>query len=87
LEEIGDRVRATLGSRAEHVEEVALISETDYGALAVPIRERLGMIKRQRNVLVGVTIRDPGRSIPKEEANILAQEVYQALHQGTCGYL
>lgn len=41
----------------------------------------------QKNVLVRVTIRDPARSVPREEASALAREVYQALHQGARGYL
>jgi phenylalanyl-tRNA synthetase alpha chain len=86
-EEIGDRVRTALGDRMEQVEEVALISETGYEALAVPIRERLGMTAGQKNILVSLTIRDPSRSVPKEEANALARQVYQALHQGSRGYL
>jgi phenylalanyl-tRNA synthetase alpha chain len=86
-EEIGDRVRTTLGPRAEHVEEVALISQTDYDRLPVPVRERLGMKERQKNVLIAVTIRDPARSIRREEANDLARQVYQALHEGSRGYL
>jgi phenylalanyl-tRNA synthetase alpha chain len=86
-EEIGDRVRAALGDRTEQVEEVAVLGETAHGALAVPVRERLGMTAGQKNVLLGLTIRDPARSIPKDEANALARRVYQALHQGSRGYL
>jgi phenylalanyl-tRNA synthetase alpha chain len=86
-EEIGDRVRTALGSRAEQVEEVVVVCETGYEALAVPIRERLGMAQGQKNVLVRVTIRDPARSVPRQEANVLAQHIYQALHRGTRGYL
>jgi phenylalanyl-tRNA synthetase alpha chain len=86
-EEIGDRVRTALGNRADQVEEVAVISETGYEALAAPIRVRLGMTPGQKNVLICVTIRDPVRSVPREEANDLARQVYQALHQGSRGYL
>jgi phenylalanyl-tRNA synthetase alpha chain len=86
-EEIGDRVRAALGDRAERMEEVAVVSKTAYDALAAPIRERPGMAAGQKNVLLGLTIRDPARSIPKHEANALARQVYQALHQGSHGYL
>jgi phenylalanyl-tRNA synthetase alpha chain len=86
-EEIGDRVRTALGNRAEQVEEVAVLGETDHEALAVPIRERLGMTAGQKNVLVCLTIRDLARSIPREEANAVAQQVYQSLHQGSRGYL
>jgi phenylalanyl-tRNA synthetase alpha chain len=86
-EEIGDRVRTALGSNAEQVEEVAVLSEASYDALAVPIRERLGMTVGQKNILVGLTIRHPTRSIPREEVNTLARQVYQALHRGVRGYL
>jgi phenylalanyl-tRNA synthetase alpha chain len=86
-EEIGDRVRAVLDGKADQVEEVAVISETAYDALAVPVRARLGMSPGQKNILVCVTIRDLVRSVPKEEANELARLVYRALHQGSRGYL
>jgi phenylalanyl-tRNA synthetase alpha chain len=86
-EEIGDRVRVALGARAEQVEEVAVMGETMYDDLSAPVRERLGMVAGQKNVLVGVTIRDPARSVPREEANELARDVYQAIHQGGRGYL
>ena len=56
-------------------------------ALTAPVRERLGMTPGQKNVLVGLTIRDLARSIPREEANALARQVYQALHQGSRGDL
>jgi phenylalanyl-tRNA synthetase alpha chain len=56
-------------------------------SLPVAIRERLGMSPGQKNVLVRVTIRDPVRSLRREEANALAQQVYRALHRGRCGYL
>jgi phenylalanyl-tRNA synthetase alpha chain len=86
-EDIGDRVRTALGARAEQVEEVTVLSETGYDALAIPIRERLGITPGQKNALICVTIRDPARSVPKKEANVLAQQVYQALHRGSRGYL
>jgi phenylalanyl-tRNA synthetase alpha chain len=86
-EEAGDRVRAALGARAAQVEEVAVLSETAYESLDGPIRDRLGMRPGQKNVLLRVTVRDLVRSIPREEANALARQVYQALHQGSRGYL
>src|SRR5262249_55104446 len=86
-EEIGDRVPAALGDRAEQVEGVVVLSETTRAALAPQARERLGMSAGQKNVLLRLTIRDPARSIPKDEANALARQVYQAIHQGSRGYL
>jgi phenylalanyl-tRNA synthetase alpha chain len=86
-EEIGDRVRTALGDRAEQVEEVAVLGEARHDDLAPAARERLGMSPGQKNVLVRVTIRDPARSVPREEASALARAVYQALHQGARGYL
>jgi phenylalanyl-tRNA synthetase alpha chain len=86
-EEIGDRVRTALGLRAEQVEEVVVLAETAYADLPGAVRERLGMGPQQKNVLLGLTIRDPARSVPREEANALAQDVYRAIHQGARGYL
>jgi phenylalanyl-tRNA synthetase alpha chain len=87
LEEIGDRVRTALGNSAEQLEEVALLDQAPYNALPAAVRDRLGMTARQKNVLLALTIRAPTRSIPREEANALAQAVYRALHQGDRGYL
>ena len=45
------------------------------------------MTAGQKNALVRLTIRDPARSVTRQEANALARQVSQALHRGSRGYL
>jgi phenylalanyl-tRNA synthetase alpha chain len=83
LEELGDRVRAALGERAECVEEVAVVSETPLAALPPRAAARLGMRPGQKNVLLRVVLRHPTRTLTHGEANGLRDEVYAALHEGS----
>jgi phenylalanyl-tRNA synthetase alpha chain len=84
-EELGDRIREALGSRARDVESVEVLSETSGRALAPAARERLGMRRDQKNVLVRLTLRAVGRTLTDAEANRLRDEVYAAIHEGTHG--
>ena len=81
-EELGDRVRGTLGRRSELVESVEVLSETPYGELPPAAVGRLGIRKGQKNALVRVVLRDLRRALTDEEANALRDEVYAALHEG-----
>jgi phenylalanyl-tRNA synthetase alpha chain len=82
-EELGDRVREALGARAGDVEAVEILSETPGDSLPVPARERLGIRLGQKNVLLRVVLRAHGRTLTDSEANVLRDEVYAALHEGT----
>jgi phenylalanyl-tRNA synthetase alpha chain len=81
-EELGDGVRAALGERAECVEAIELVSQTDYAALPEAAVARLGIEAGQKNVLVRVVLRDPARTLTHAEANRLRDEIYGALHCG-----
>jgi phenylalanyl-tRNA synthetase alpha chain len=82
-EDLGDRVRAALAARAEAVEAVEILSETPGDALPRVARERLGLLAGQKNVLVRVVLRHPSRTLTRQEANELRDDVYEALHRGT----
>jgi len=82
-EELGERVRAALGERAEAVETVEIVSETAGADLPAVARERIGLQRGQKNVLVRVVLRHPSRTLTREEANELRDDVYDALHRGT----
>lgn len=82
-EQLGDRVRDALGSDADLVEAVIIVSETGYGDLPAAARERLGMEATQKNVLVRLVIRPVDRTLTDAEANDLRDRVYEAMHQGT----
>jgi len=81
-EEVGDRVRTALGPRVESLEAVEVLSETPYDEMPPVARERIGMRAGQKNVLVRVVIRDLARTLTRDEANALRDDVYASLHEG-----
>jgi phenylalanyl-tRNA synthetase alpha chain len=81
-EELGDRVRAALGSDADKVEEVAVLSETDPDELPAAARDRLGIGPGQKNALVRVVLRRLDRALVRSEATDLRDAVYRCLHEG-----
>jgi phenylalanyl-tRNA synthetase alpha chain len=82
-EELGDRVRQALGSRVQSLESVEVMAETAYEHVAPDARARIGMEPGQKNVLLRIVIRDLVRTLTREEANELRDEVYMALHEGS----
>lgn len=82
-EELGDAVRAALGERAELVESVEVRSETPYRELPAAAVARLGIAPGQKNVLLRVVLRALGRTLTHEECNVLRDDIYAALHQGS----
>jgi phenylalanyl-tRNA synthetase alpha chain len=82
---IGDRVRDALGDEAEAVETVEVLSETPGSELPAVAIERLGLQPGQKNVLVRVVLRHPARSLTRDEANVLRDRVYGAIHCGIGG--
>jgi phenylalanyl-tRNA synthetase alpha chain len=82
-EELGARVREALGDRAASVEAIAVVAETPRGALSAAAVARLGLGAGQKNVLLRVVLRDLERTLTHEEANLLRDRIYAALHQGT----
>jgi len=81
-EELGDRVRATLGPQADMVETVEVLSETPYEALPPAAIQRLGISPGQKNVLLRVVLRALDRSLTHAECNELRDTLYAALHRG-----
>jgi phenylalanyl-tRNA synthetase alpha chain len=82
-EELGDRVRAALGQRADAVEAVEMLEETPGDELPQLAAERLGLQPGQKNVLLRVAIRHPTKTLTDSEANELRDAVYAAVHEGT----
>jgi phenylalanyl-tRNA synthetase alpha chain len=82
VEDLGDRVRESLGDDAEMVEEVVIVSATPREELPQAARQRLGIEAGQANLLVRVTLRSFDRTLSDEEANALRDRVYGALHRG-----
>jgi phenylalanyl-tRNA synthetase alpha chain len=82
-EELGDRVRATLGDRADAVEAIEVLAETPGEELPRPAAERLGLQPDQKNILLRVVLRHPTKTLSDPEANELRDAVYAAIHEGT----
>ncbi|HMN43081.1 MAG TPA: hypothetical protein PKE27_00770 [Povalibacter sp.] len=82
-EELGDRVRAVLGERSDALEEIRVIAETPWLDLSLAARRRLGIASTQKNVLLRLVIRDVSRTLTSAQANVLRDEVYAALHEGS----
>jgi phenylalanyl-tRNA synthetase alpha chain len=82
-EELGDRVRASLGNDSSSVESVEIMTETSYEALPDAARVRLGMSPRQKNLLIRVVVRDLERTLTDDEANVLRDRIYAAIHEGS----
>lgn len=81
-EQLGDRVREALGDDASAVESIEVLSETTLENLPDPAKERLGITKGQKNLLVRVILRHLTKTLTDDEANLLRDRIYQALHEG-----
>ena len=82
-EEVGDRVRSALPAEAlDAVEEVRVLSETPAAELPRQALERIGLVDGQKNVLVRLVLRHPSRTLTAEEANVVRDRVYAAVHEG-----
>ena len=80
-EELGDRVRDSLGPAAlEWVEEVAVVAETPGERLP---RQAIddGLLPGQKNVLLRLVLRHPTRTLTAAQANRLRDRVYAAVHR------
>mgnify|MGYP000170674025 CR=1 FL=1 len=79
---LGDQIRTSLGSAAEWIEVVEVLSEADYLSLPQTALHRLGMHPDQKNWLLRLIIRHPTETLTNQQANELRNQVYQAVHQG-----
>jgi phenylalanyl-tRNA synthetase alpha chain len=77
---LGDQVRSSLGADADAVEAVEVLSETPGDELPAVAAERLGLRAGQKNVLLRVVLRHIERTLTREEANVLRDRIFAALH-------
>ncbi|KDN15981.1 PheS-related mystery ligase SrmL [Amycolatopsis rifamycinica] len=82
-EDLGDRVRDALGDEADVVESVEIRQETPYARLPAQARARLGATPDQKNLLVRLVLRPLDRTLSDQEANVLRDRAYAALHRGS----
>ena len=60
-----------------------MISATPMEQLPPQARARIGVQPGQVNLLVRLVLRHPTRTLTDQEANLLRDEVYAKLHEGT----
>lgn len=82
-EDLGDRVRDALADDAACVESVSILARTACADLPTAALARLGADPGQDNLLVRVVLRSLDRTLTDEEANLLRDRIYAAIHQGT----
>lgn len=82
-ETIGDKVRESLGDRAVMIEDLSILSETPASDLPPQAIERIGLQPGQVNLLVRLVLRHPTETLTDHAANVLRDDVYRVLHEGT----
>jgi phenylalanyl-tRNA synthetase alpha chain len=82
-EALGDRLREQLGERALAIEDLQVVCETPLEDLPRVARERLGMRPGQVNLLVRLVLRHPTETLTDSAANLLRDDVYAVLHEGS----
>jgi len=82
-EDLGDRVRAALAYESSSLESVAVLSETPYEELPLAARARLGISPGQKNMLLRIVVRDLQRTLTDDDANLLRDRIYEAIHEGS----
>ncbi|MGY1642628.1 hypothetical protein ACI782_16085 [Geodermatophilus sp. SYSU D00703] len=79
---LGDTVRATLGSAADDLESVTVVTSTGHADLPAAARDRLGLRPDQVNVLLRLVLRPLSGTLTDQRTNELRDEVYAAVHRG-----
>lgn len=79
---LGDTVRGALGAQVDDLESLAVLSAKPYETLPPHVQDRLGMRPGQTNVLLRLTLRPIGRTLTDDEANVVRDRVYAAVHEG-----
>ena len=81
-ERLGDRVREALGDELCSVESIAIAARTSHAELPARARERIGLRDGQENLLIRIVLRHAERTLTHDEANLLRDRIYAALHEG-----
>lgn len=81
-ETLGDKIRTTLGDDAKVIESVDILSHTTHESLPQSARTCLGTQAGQVNVLLRIVLRPVDRTLTSDEANVIRNTIYQAVHDG-----
>ena len=83
MDVIGDRVRDVLDEKVHCLEELRLLSRTEYKQLPQSAQQRLGgMLPSHVNLLIRITLRHPTKNVPTSMANDIRNVIYLSLNQG-----
>ncbi len=86
LEELTEKIIDIVGDKKEMIEEISLLSETNYEDLSQPVRDRLGIKENQKNVLFRIILRHVSRTLTSQECNDLYENLYQKINETDKGY-
>src|SRR5699024_3427390 len=81
-ETLGDRIRVALGDNADVIESLEILSRTPHEGLPEAARSRLGTLEGQVNLLIRIMLRPIDRTLTSEEANVIRNVIYEAVHEG-----
>lgn len=81
-ETLGDRIRIALGSEADVIESVSVLSRTTHQELPDAARARLGTQDGQVNLLLRIMLRPIDRTLTSEQANAIRNAIYRAVDEG-----
>lgn len=82
VELLGDRARMALGADAEVLAALEIRAVTPASGLPPAAVERLRLTPDQVNVLLRLVLQPLDQTLTDEEANVLRDRVYLALHRG-----
>ena len=82
VELLGDRARSALGEDAEVLATLEVRSVTPASELPPAAVDRLRVTPEQVNVLLRLVLQPLDRTLTDDEANVLRDRVYLALHRG-----
>lgn len=82
-EEIGSIIYENCQNHLESIEEIKVLSETNYELLPQSAIERMGMNHTLKNVLIRIVIRNLNKTLTMEEAKEIRNDIYHHLHKGS----
>lgn len=80
--ELVEKVLDTLGEHASLLQTVEIKGRWPLSELPAASIAKLGARQGQENLLIKLTWQAEGHSIPRDEVNQMARDVYRALHEG-----
>jgi phenylalanyl-tRNA synthetase alpha chain len=81
-ETLGDRIRNALGDDAGVIESFDVLDRTPHEELPATARARLGTRAGQVNLLLRIVLRPIDRTLTSEQANVIRNAIYRAVHEG-----